>query len=75
MVQNIIWKANSHSAYQIYTALFVEPGGSSPCSQKPAPEAYPDPAEFSLGRAKESVQVRGPLKHFVTKEIFTVRGC
>jgi hypothetical protein len=28
-----------------------------------------------LGRAKESVQVRGALKHFVTHYYFTVRGC
>jgi hypothetical protein len=28
-----------------------------------------------LGRAKESVKVRGALKHFVTNYFFTVRGC
>jgi hypothetical protein len=28
-----------------------------------------------LGRAKESFQVRSTLKHFVTRSIFTVRGC
>jgi len=28
-----------------------------------------------LGRAKESVQAGGALKHFVTNYVFTVRGC
>jgi hypothetical protein len=33
------------------------------------------PFSIPLGRAKESVQVRGALKHFVTINKFTVRGC
>jgi len=28
-----------------------------------------------LGRAKDSVQVRGTLKYFVTRKMFVVRGC
>jgi hypothetical protein len=69
----------------------MEPEGSLPCSQKPATGAYPELAEFSLphrslspkvmsyflclGRAKIFVQVRGSLKHFVTRKFFTVRSC
>jgi hypothetical protein len=47
MMQNIIWKANCPSAYQKNPAFFMEPEGSSPCSQKPATGPYPEPAEFS----------------------------
>jgi len=42
MVQNIILKA-----YQIYPTFFMEPEGSSPCSQKPASGPYPQPLESS----------------------------
>jgi hypothetical protein len=38
-------------------AFFMGPEDSLPCSQNP-------------GRTKESVQVRGALKHFVTSYIF-----
>jgi hypothetical protein len=47
MGQNIIWKADCHSACQKYTAFFMEPEGSSPCSQKPVTGPYPEPAESS----------------------------
>jgi hypothetical protein len=47
MVQNIIWKADCHSAYQKYPAFPMEPEGSSPCSQKPASAPYPEQAESS----------------------------
>jgi hypothetical protein len=43
-MQNIIWKTDSHSAYQKNPASFMEPEGSSPCSQKPATGPYPEPA-------------------------------
>jgi hypothetical protein len=48
MVQYIIWKADCHSAYQKNPDFFMEPKGSSPCSQKPATGPYPEPAESSL---------------------------
>jgi hypothetical protein len=35
----------------------------------------PRPVFHCLGRAKESVQVWGALKHFLTNYFFTVRGC
>jgi hypothetical protein len=44
MMQNINWKADCHSACQKYP-LFMEPKGSSPCSQKSATGPYPEPAE------------------------------
>jgi len=47
MMQDIIWKADSHSACQNYPAFFMEPEGSLPCSQKPAMGPYPEPAEYS----------------------------
>jgi hypothetical protein len=47
-VQDIIWKADSHSACQKYPAFFMEPEGSLPCSQKPAIGPYPEAAESSL---------------------------
>jgi hypothetical protein len=48
MVQNIIWKADGHSACQKYLAVFMEPEGSSPCSQKFAIGPYPEPAKSNL---------------------------
>jgi hypothetical protein len=48
MVQNIIWKADCHSAYQKNPAFFMENDGSLPCSQKPATGPYPEPAESSF---------------------------
>jgi hypothetical protein len=46
MVQDIIWKADSHSACQKYP-FFMESEGSLPCSQKPDTGPYPKPAESS----------------------------
>jgi hypothetical protein len=45
MVQDSIWKANSHSACQKYPAFFMELEDSSPCFQKLATGPYPEPAE------------------------------
>jgi hypothetical protein len=45
MVQVIIWKADSHSAYQKHIAFFMKLEGSLPCSQKPAFGTYPEPVE------------------------------
>jgi hypothetical protein len=47
MVQGIIWKADSHSAYQKISCFLMEPEGSLPCSQKPTIRPYPEPAESS----------------------------
>jgi len=47
MVKDIIWKADCHSAFQKYPAAFMDPEGSSPCSQKSATGHYPEPAESS----------------------------
>jgi hypothetical protein len=47
MVQNIIWKADCHSAYQKNPAFFMEPEVSLLCSQKPATVHYPELAESS----------------------------
>jgi len=48
MVQNIILKADCHSAFQKkYRAFFMELDGSLPCSQKPTTGPYPGPAESS----------------------------
>jgi hypothetical protein len=44
MVQDIIWKADGHSACQKTSCLLIE---SLPCSQKPATGPYPEPAESS----------------------------
>jgi hypothetical protein len=76
MVHGIIWKADCHSACQKISHFLMEPEGSSPCSQKPATGPYlSQPNQISpifqcLGRSKESVQVRGALKHFVTIKNF-----
>jgi hypothetical protein len=48
MVQNILWKADSHSACQTISSFVMKPEGSLPCSQKPATGPYPEPAESSL---------------------------
>jgi hypothetical protein len=45
MVQKHIWKPDCHSDYQKYYALFMEPEGSSPRSQKLPTVPYPEPAE------------------------------
>jgi len=47
VVQDIIWKADSHPAFQKYPAFVMEPEGSFPCSQMPATGPYPEPAESS----------------------------
>jgi hypothetical protein len=47
MVQDIIWKADCHSACQKISCFLMEPGGSLPCSNKPATGLYPEPAETS----------------------------
>jgi hypothetical protein len=47
MVQDIIWKVDSHSACQKYPVFYMEPEGSLPCSQKLAIRPYPEPAESS----------------------------
>jgi hypothetical protein len=47
MVQDIIWKADCHSACQTISHFLMEPEGSSSCSQKPATGPYPEPAESS----------------------------
>jgi len=46
-VQDIILKADSHSAHKKYPAFFMKPEGSLPCSQKHATGPYPEPAESS----------------------------
>jgi hypothetical protein len=64
-----------------YPAFSMEPESSLPCLQKPATGPYPEPSKSSsphrslplLGRAKNSVQLRGALKHFITIKMFTVR--
>jgi hypothetical protein len=47
MVQDIVWKADSHSACHT-VAFFMETEGSLPRSQKPTTGPYPEPAESSL---------------------------
>jgi hypothetical protein len=44
---DIIWKADSHSAFQKDPAFCREPEGSLLCSQKPTTGPYPEPAESS----------------------------
>jgi hypothetical protein len=44
MVQDIIWKADCHSARQKISRFLTEPEGSSTYSQKPATGPYPEPA-------------------------------
>jgi hypothetical protein len=46
-VQNVFWKADSHSACQQQLAYFMEPKGSLPRSLKTATGPYPEPAESS----------------------------
>jgi hypothetical protein len=49
---------------------------SIPTLQRLLAFKVPNLMSFSyLGRAKESVQARGALKHFVTNYFFTVTGC
>jgi hypothetical protein len=47
MLQDIIWKADCHSAYQENPAFYMEPEGSTLCSQNPTTGPYPEPAESS----------------------------
>jgi len=46
MVQNVIEKRIVTQLIRKYPSFFMEPKGSSPCSQKPAIGPYPEPAEF-----------------------------
>jgi hypothetical protein len=46
-VQDIIWKADCHSACQKIFRLLMGPESLLPCSQKPATGPYPEPAESS----------------------------
>jgi hypothetical protein len=55
MVQDIFEKLIVTQLVEKYPALFMEPEGSLPCSQKPTIGPYPEP-----------VQVLGALKHFLT---------
>jgi hypothetical protein len=47
MVQDIIRKADCHSTCQKISCFLMELEGSLPCSHKPAPGPYPEPAECS----------------------------
>jgi hypothetical protein len=47
MAQNIIWKADYHSAYKKNPPFFIEPEGSLPCLQKPTIGPCADAAESS----------------------------
>jgi hypothetical protein len=47
MVQDIIWKADCHSACQKILCFLMESEGSLPCSNKPATGPSPEPAESS----------------------------
>jgi hypothetical protein len=58
MVQGIIWKADCYSARQKISRFLTEPESSSPCSQKPATEPYPEPAESSSPH--RSLSPQGP---------------
>jgi hypothetical protein len=53
-VQDIIWKADCHSACQKYPVFFTKPEGSLPCSQKPATGPYPEPTESSASHGSPS---------------------
>jgi hypothetical protein len=58
MVQDIIWKADGHSACQKNPDFFMEHEGSSPCSQKPATGPYHVPTESSSPH--RSLSPKGP---------------
>jgi hypothetical protein len=47
MMQDIIWKADCHSACQKISSFLMEPEGSLTCSQKLATGPYPEPAKSS----------------------------
>jgi hypothetical protein len=66
IVQDISWKADCHSSRQKLSRFLTEPEGLSPYSQMLTTGLYPEP--------KESVQVRGALKHFVTIKNFYGEG-
>jgi hypothetical protein len=87
MVQDIIWKADCHSAYQKISTLWnpkvhyhvhkSQPVNPILSQMNPVRPIGPYLMSFfhCLGCVKESVQVRGTLKHFLTIKNFTVRGC
>jgi hypothetical protein len=54
MVQDVIRKAECHSACQTISRLLMEPDGSLPCSQKSAIGPYPEPSESSLPHRSQS---------------------
>jgi hypothetical protein len=56
MVQDILWKADSHSACQ--TTAFMEPEDSLTCSQKSTTGSYPEPAESSSPQQSLSSHLR-----------------
>jgi hypothetical protein len=63
MVQDIILKADCHSARQKISHFLTETEGSSPCSQKPATGPYPEPAEPA--EIKLTSWSRAPLEKLI----------
>jgi len=62
IVQNIIWKADCHSAYK-RNPFFMEHEVSSPCSQKPATGPYPEPTNStSIFKFSSHVRLNGKGK-------------
>jgi hypothetical protein len=59
MVQDIILKADCHSACQKISCFLMEQEGSLPYSQTPATGTYPEPAESSSPH--QSLSPQGPF--------------